>query len=246
MNDLKTIVQDLAANMKRAATDLEAIPYQTRPSITNMVREAQEKVEKLKTEYFRRVRSNTLGIFLFGDSERVEAFTKIAVEEAGVTTLNGAELYERLADKIEPSLNGQREFAATQVQGLAEGLRDLAKTLDIKFLATPRLSDIELVPTREDLVRYIRKLVQSAVSDDLLRIYIDKKINGAAVDSLFSGNAFPVAITGLDPEEVSALAPLFTNSSTVEVGTSEDGEVNKEYVLKQLTTFKKKVKTKNN
>jgi hypothetical protein len=45
---------------------------------------------------------------------------------------------------------------------------------------------------------------------------------------------------------VPSLVTLFTSSSTVEVGTSEDGEVNKEYVLKQLTTFKKKVKTKNN
>jgi hypothetical protein len=93
---------------------------------------------------------------------------------------------------------------------------------------------------------YIRKLVQGVVGDDLLRMYVDQKINQVAIDTEFSGNILPVAVTGLDREETGALASLFTNSVSVEVGTSEDGEVNKEYVLNQLKSFKSKFKGKTN
>ncbi len=244
--DLKSLVKELALNQKRASVDLEAIPWQTRASIQNMKMDAVEKVSKLKEEYFRKVRSNTFGLFLFGDTDRVETFTSIAAEEAGVLTVKGDAIYQTLAAKIEPSLSNGREFGPTQLQGLIEGLRDLNMEMGIRTMQMPKLAEMSVINNRTQMVGYIRKLVQNVVGDDLLRMNVDQKINQAAVDTEFAGKLLPVAVTGLDREEIAALASLFTNAVTVEVGTSEDGAVDQKYVLNQLESLKSKLKGKTN
>jgi hypothetical protein len=242
LSNLKELAKELALNMKRASVDLEAAPWQTRSSLTNMKREAEEKVERLKTEYYRRVRSNTFGIFLFGDADRIATFVKIAGEEAGVLEVNGGEIYQKLGDSIEPSLGASREFGPSQLQRLIGGLQGVRQDLDIRSMAMPDIEAVTAVADKQELISYVRKLVQKVVGDDLVRVFVDKRINDLAIQTEFSANVLPLAVTGLDREEISALVPLFTNSVSVEVGTSEDGEVNKEYVLNQLESLKKKLK----
>jgi hypothetical protein len=245
MKDLKDLLKELVATKKRAGTDLEAVPYQTRASMTSMVQNAKEKLGSLEKDYFSRVRSNTLGMFLFGDAPRVVQFAEIAGAEAGVYLVQGDALYQRLADKIEPSLGNTREFGTTQLGFLIDELKLIQrKELGITRMQLPSLREAKAVKDRIELVAYIRKLVQGAVGDDLLRMSIDKRVNQLALDSEFTGKLLPVAVVGIDQLEVSALTPLFTNAVTVDVGTSDDGEVNKEYVLNQLSTFKKKIKSK--
>lgn len=246
MTDTKTLVKELRETKRHADIDLEALPYQTRASLTSLKRDAQERYEKLKTEYFGRVRSNTLGVFLFGEPARVTEFARIASEEAGMVVLNGAAMYEELVAKVEPSLGPAREFGPTQLQGLLRALSDLQKGLDIRSMVTPRLSEIAVVPDTQATVAYVRKLVRDVVGDDLLRVYLDRKVNEAAVEMQFAGNTFPVAVTGLEPSEVASLAALFSSSHSVEVGTSEDGEVTQQYVLKQLEALKPRAKSKTN
>lgn len=246
MTDLKSLVKELAVNMKRASVDLETVPWQTRASITNMKKEAEEKVKGLKADYFRRVRSNTLGLFVFGEPDRVKAFTEIAAEEAGVVAIDGGLIFDRLADSIEPTLGASREFGPAQYQRLISGLQEVKSELDIRSMIMPQLDSLTAINSRAELVRYIRGLVTKAVGDDLTRLFVDQQINRLAVGSEFAGSVFPVAVTGLDRDEVAALVPLFTNSISVEVGTSKDGEVNKEYVLNQLTSLKGRLKGKSN
>lgn len=246
MTDMKQLVKDLAETQVLAKTDLEAVPWQTRNSITSMVKDAQERVTKLRDEYQRQLRSNTLGLFLFGEPERVARFMEIAAEEAGVNLIQGDKLYQDLADKVEPTLGDSREFGPTQLQGLHLGLNELMKAQDIRRMPLPRLQELTAVQDRIELVQHIRKLVRDALGDDLLRLVIDRRINELAVEQQFAGKVFPVAIVGLDPTEVQSLVPIFTNSTSIQVGTSEDGEVTKDYVLNQLANFRKKVKSKTN
>jgi hypothetical protein len=246
MKDLKELVKELVVTQKRAATDLEAVPPQTRASMTSMVRASQEKLAGLKAEYFNRVRASSLGMFLFGEAPRVAAFTEIASTEAGVFLIQGDALYQRLADKIEPSFGHTREFGSSQLGMLIDELKLIErKELDIaRPWRMPEMKAIRAIKDRIELVSYIRQLVQSAVGDDLLRLYLNQKVNQAAYDVQFAGKLLPVAIVGLDPTEVSALTALFTNAITVEVGTSEDGEVTKDYVLNRLSAVRKTVKAK--
>lgn len=244
--DLKSLVKDLAVNQKRASIDLEAAPWQTRSSLQNMKMEAQERLAKLKEQYFRVVRSNTIGIFVFGDAERVARFCTIADEKAGVVQVNGGYLYDQLTQKVNTSIGASREFGPTQLQGLIEGLRDINKDLGIRTMRMPGIAEIVAPQNPDELKRYIRRLVQNVVGDDLVRMALDQKINEAAVNMEFAGKLFPVAVTGLEREEVAAVASLFTNTVSVEVGTSEDGEVNEDYVLKQLESFRSKLKGKTN
>lgn len=244
MKDLKSLVQELSETKKRAATDLEVVPYQTRSSLTNMVREAQDLLVQLREEYVRRVRANSICLFLFGEAERIKAFVTVAAEEAGVISVDAAPLYQRLAARVEGSLGANREFGPTQLQGLMEALRDTFADLGIRDMKMPGLRDLSVVLDHTAVVSQVRRLVRSAVDDELLRIYVDRKVNDAAVDQLFAGSTLPVAILGLETSEVASLVSLFSNSVSVEVGTSEDGEVDKEYVLKKLASFRKKFKSK--
>jgi hypothetical protein len=244
--DLKSLVKEVALVQKRANVDIEAASWQTRPSLQNMKMEALEQLAKLKEQYTRKVRSNTLGVFVFGGQPRVEAFCKIADEEAGVMQVNGNDLYRRLAARIEPNMGASREFGPTQLQGLIEGLRDINQEMGVRTMRMPNLQAINAPKDVQELTTYIRKLVQGVVGDDLLRMYVDQKINQMAIDTEFSGNILPVAVAGIEKEEAVALASLFSNSVSVEVGTSEGGEVNKEYVLNQLKNLKSKFKGNTN
>jgi hypothetical protein len=247
MNDMKKLVKELVETQALAKTDLEALPWQTRNSVTNMVREAQERLEKLKSEYQRQLRANTLGVFLLGSPTRVAQFLQIAAEEAGMNTIQGDKLYQDLADKIEGTLGASREFGPTQLGHLHLALSDLMKTQDIRWMPMPKLQASMAVPDRDALVQYVRKLVRSALGDDLLRLVIDRRINELAIEQQFAGKIFPVAVVGLEADEIPSLVPIFSISSTVQVGdTSEDGDVNKEYVLNHLSALRKKVKNKVN
>lgn len=247
MKDLKELVKELAVTKKRASTDLEAVPYQTRASMTSMVQAAKEKLAELEKEYFTRVRLSSLGMFLFGEPVRVATFAEIASEEAGVFLVQGDALYQRLADKVEPSLGPTREFGTHQLGILIDELKlIMRRELDIRTMKLPEMYESPALKDRIALVAHIRRLIQRAVGDDLLRLWINKQVNELALGAQFSGKLFPVAIVGLDLREVTGLIPLFTNAMTVEVGTSDDGEVNKEYVLNQLSTFKKKIRSNKN
>jgi hypothetical protein len=121
------------------------------------------------------------------------------------------------------------------------------KTQDIRWMPMPKLQASMAVPDRDALVQYIRKLVRSALGDDLLRLVIDRRINELAIEQQFAGKIFPVAVVGLEADEIPSLVPIFSISSTVQVGdTPEDGDVNKEYVLNHLSALRKKVKNKVN
>lgn len=243
MEDLKKLVQQLKVVQKRADTNLEEIPWQTRSAWAAAKADAQEAAAKLREQYFRRVRANTVGMFVFGDPERVARFCSLADDMAGVQQVNAGSIYQRLAQRIEGSLGQGREFGPTQLQGLIEGLKNINHEMGVRVMQMPGLREIVAPQNTAELISYIRRLVQSAVGDDLLRMFVDQKINEAAVNTEFAGNLFPVAVTGAERGEVAALAGLFTNNVSVEVGTSEDGEVNEEYVLNRLNSFKEKLKS---
>lgn len=246
MTDLKTLVQTLRETQERANIDIESISWQTRPSVSMMKRDAEEQLVKLREEYSRRVRSNSLGMFIFGEPERVAQFTKIAGEEAGVLVVNGAEAFESLADQIEPSFGLSREFGATQLGILHNALNNKRKDLGIRAMQMPRLKDLAVSRDRAETTDMVRRMIHDAVGDDFLRIAVDFKINQEAVSREFAESILPVAVTGITAEEITALATLFTNSVSVEVGTSEDGEVTKEYVLNKLSGLRKRIKGKTN
>lgn len=244
--DLKQLVKQLADTRKLANTDLEAVHRNVRPSMTMMVNDAKDRLEKLKHEYSQYLRSNTLGLFLFGDPSRVNKFFEIAAEEAGMNLIQGDTLYQRIADRVEPSLGMSREFGPTQMQMMIQELDDIAKEMGIRRMDKPRLAELSATPDRISLVAYIRKLTRAVLDDELLRLFLDRRINEMAIDQQFAGKSFPLCVVGLDPVEVPGLAAIFTNSFTVDVGTSSDGEVNKDYVLNQLMAFRKKIRSKTN
>lgn len=248
--DLAAIVKDLTVNQKRASYDLETAPWQTRASLSNMVQDAKAEVKALKTEYTRRVRSNSFGVFVFGSKERVKRFAELAEAEAGMFVVSASALYESLATKINPSFGTSREFGANQLAGLHEGLKDFANALDLSTrVKTPDLATLTHVKDYSELVDYIRALVRTTEGDNLVSASVDDQINKSAIEAEYTGKMLPVVVTGMSQEEVSTLTALFTNAATVELGDEdEEGskEITKEFVLEKLTSLRAKLKLNNN
>lgn len=242
--NLETMVKDIQETKRLAELDIEAASWQTRPSLTNMKVEARERLEKLVTDYTKAIRGNSVGIFLFGDPKDVRKFAEIAAEEAGTFAVEADELYQNLAAAVEPSLGASREFGGLQLQGLIAALRQSCKDLNVLRMALPTMTDTPVVRDRQELLNQIKRLVRSAVGDDLGRVSLDHNVNAQAIASGFSGGTLPVVILNAEQDEVASYAVLFTNSISITVSTAEDGEVTKETVLKQFSGIKKKLKTK--
>lgn len=245
MTDLKDLVKKISENKKLVAIDLEAAPRNTLPSLQAMVFNAREELKTQLLEYAGRIRANGVGILMYGDSARQNEFAALAVAEApGTVHVRADELYDNLAARVEPTLGASKDFSTTQLQVLHDELRFYRDQLGISGLTMPMMTDIICVPTRKALVNYVRDLVRKVAQDDLMRLYVDKKINDLAVEQHFSSKTLPVVVTGLfDPAEAAAVSDLFSKKSAVDVGTSDD-EVNKEFVLNALTNVRKQFVSK--
>ena len=243
MADLKELAKQITEARATARIEIDAVPYSIRGAVQNSIVDAKERLEKLEKEYATAIRRNSIGILLSGDASRQETVVEIAAEEAGTVTVRADDLYQRLATDIEPSLGNTNEFGSTQLSILRRSLTEVAGELGIAQMALPLMGDLYGVPDRATLVRYIRALVRTAVGDDLAKMYMDRAINAQASLQDFGAKTLPVVVPGLaDGQEVDAVSTLFSKNSIVDVGTSSDGEVTKEFVLSSLTDVRKKLK----
>ena len=243
---LKDLAEKMRVTKRRAETDLEAVPYQTRSSMANMKRNAEGQLETLRKDFANAVRRASIAVFLAGDPARQEKFAEIAKKEVtgAMVVVHADAVYERLANRVQPSLGASRQFGVGQHQLLLGTLTDVEKELDIRWMSRPAPGSDRAIQGHEDLVGYIRSLIRTSVGDELTKVYVDRQIVDSAVSVEFAGSTLLVIVVGSDAAETAALSGLFTHANTIPVGTSEDGEVDTEFVLKYLAQTKKKLKLK--
>lgn len=243
MSDLKELVARINEYRGLAQTDLDTVPWQTRASVASMIIGAREELAKLESDYASRIRQNSIGILLAGDVQGVNNYVGVAVREAGAALVQADSVYRELADRIFPSLGPGNEFGPTQLSMLHVALEKHMDRLGILQMRMPRLEGFQATPDVESLTGYIRQLIRAAVGDDLVKTHLDKAVNERAIATHFSSKVLPVLVTGLaDRQEMEAVAPLFSNTAYVNVGTAED--VTEKYVLDSLTGIRKAVSSK--
>jgi len=236
----RQLLASIVDTRARASIELESIPARTRASVTTMVREAQEELKKMLAQYTQQVRGSSLGILLFGDQSRIEKFLEISQKEAGVLHVKADGLYQLLAERVFRSVGPSGEFGSAQIGMLKEVLGKTLQELGLPESRPDIVTDVVCVHDVEETTAHIRFLLRNA---NLMTPYMNKSIADAALAANFSSKTLPVAVTGLTQEEAGSMAALFTTCTTVSVGTSEDGDVDQEYVLSKLKDLRKKAKT---
>lgn len=241
--NLKKLVKELVIVEKRATMDLEIADWKTLPSLSILKTESKERLEVLRKEYLKAVRSNSLGIFLYGEESRCAKFVELTPKEADTYPINASEMYDRLASKVAPTLGPNKEFGPTQLEMLIGALDEIQRELGVRQMIRPSLRNTSAVMTDfKSVSSEIRRILKAVVGNDLLRLYVDKQVNDIAIKNQFAGVTLPVIVLGAEPDEAAGLSSLFTNTSSVQVGTPADGEVTAEYVLEQFNNIKEKLR----
>lgn len=243
---LDQLVSELAQKQTIAQTNLDDIPWMTRPAWSSNIERAKEELTVLKAEYRNKLLAQSLAIFVVGGTdEQKAAFASIAKKEADVLVLNADDLYKRLAQPIDAALGTQRTFTATYVPMLLRGMKEVGDELAIREIAAPKFSSE--TPILEDsgaVVELVREVVRDSSGDDLNRLYLADKLTDQALAVRYKGSVVPVIVLGAGPDEVLGLTPLFAHVGAL---VSLDGvNVDKELVLASFEQALKQVKTKKN
>lgn len=242
MNEVEVALKAYQDNQVLADLNLDEIPHKVRPGRESQKRDAQALTNRLKLNYRDAIRKAALGFFVSGPGS--EAFTKQTLEEAQDTlVLNGAALYERIADRIEPSLGVAREFGVGQFSVVVNELRDVIAEIGVVSLPAPKWREGYTVQNRQELIDHVRGMIESAAGVELQVYYLERQLCDAGLQAKTSRATVPVIVTGVVAEKAADVGhKLFGEARTIVVTTNADQT--KEQTLSTLTHAKKQLKKK--
>lgn len=228
--------------VKVLAIDIIDIPQATRPAMMMRQTEARNEKVALMERYTELLRANAFTIFPVGETEDVQAFIKIAAEEADTINISAETLYERLATFVEDSMGSRRQFGITQLGLLIDGVTQVARELKLTNLKSPTITDVEVCPTHADLVQTIRRMVRACGEDTINKAFIERLLCEAAREIRYTRSVTPVIVSDAKEDEIDNLSGLFSGAHfKVKVGK----EMNTEKVLDVMTGIRKQLKALN-
>lgn len=185
-----------------AAIDLEAIDFRVRPGMATRRKAAINELPHASAQYRSILRENTYAILVVGPEDKAAKFLDVVEEEdSSVVIDNANEVYESLADEVEPSIGSRREWTINQDMlldaALAELLTDMGawEPLEINI-------GTYIVPTREDTVREIRRAITKV--SNLTAAIIEFNALGEAEAIGYEFPLLPVVVFGVSEEEIEA------------------------------------------
>jgi hypothetical protein len=235
---LENILNDVQNNTRIAATELDAVHPDVRPGFEMAIREANENLARLRDEYRQRVFATSVGFFVTGEPEKVEAFASRARALANVFIVDAAQMYREIAADIEPTLGSSREFSVNQLARLSVSLQNIAKDAGLRGdLAPPPLRGIRTVQDHEAVVDYVHEIISAGVGEAINVVYATNHLLRQALTARFSGNVFAALVLNTTPDSQVALSQPFAVRTDVVIGP--DDEVNEGFVLKVFENGKK-------
>lgn len=220
--------------------NLDDVPKNVRPGKESQKRQATADLEDVRNQYAIHLRKALFGIAVTGPG--TQDFVKVALEESESLVVNGAEMYERIVERVAPSMGDKQEFGVGQYSAVIQALREIGGQLNVTSMPSPKWTEPVAVGNRDGLLKHIRSMVESSVGLDLLALYISRQILTAALEAGSARNTVPVIVTGLDPGSAAALlTKTFPEGRNVSVDTNN--EVNKEFVLDTFNKIKKQLKS---
>jgi hypothetical protein len=233
------LVADIKQNEQIAATQLEAKPAATRTAFQLAVADAKNALRGLKADYRRRILINAVGFVVSGPKVAEFVATAKAVAPQ-IITLDAEKFWNDLAERIEPSFGASREFTVHQLGVLIQALREAALDAGVQAdLPMPQLRDQLALPTRADVVSFLRDVV-GPVGEVLNSTALSNQLVDQALASDFTGTVLVAMVVNADNTSERELGAVFANR--FEVATDVDTEVTEEFVTKVFDASKKKNK----
>lgn len=220
MSDRTTdkVLKELLANLKTAKTELDSLPWQVRPGFGTAKAEAILNVPKLRNEYRDFMLANTIFLFPVGTAEESKKFAEVSSKEGGAVTVDSNEVYDILADIIEPSLGGRREFTVHQFMLMNDSIEDLSKnTTERLTVPQTAMNNLTAMANRQELVDFVKRLVVESHGTKLSRLYMGEKIVDQAIERGFQGKVLVVVALNADATARTEIVAQAKVSRSVEV-----------------------------
>lgn len=237
---LQTIINAYNQAAKLAARDPAEYSFTVRPGIEIAVRTAQEQMKTLAAQYATQFNESTVGIFLDGETDKVNEVVALFKQNAVVADAQG--LYSRIAAEVEPGMGASRMFTHNQASRALSTIREIGMELDIMSLKLIDFGPAQALPTTADVVAHIRAGIRNAVGDDLNRVYLAAAIARDALKLQYVGVTPVVLVINAQPYELAGLEALFGKGAAPYVVAGS--KIDEEYVSKMLKEVNKKLKRK--
>jgi len=193
---LSDILLDYQKATKLAAKDLDSVPEIVRPAHAVAIRGAKDSLPRLRHEYFERIMKNAYGFFVTGDEEKGEQFAKIAAD-SGAIVIDGDAIFKDVANRIQPTIGGRREFSVTQESHLNEALRELVEATGHEGkMNRVSIKELRVIATKEALVEYVRELITRYNATTPVQFRMQADITAQALLKNFAGKNLVVVIRG--------------------------------------------------
>ena len=240
--NLENILGDLDATKKMASINPDEPQYaRTRAGIQTAVMQAQGKVEALKTEYGATVQKNGVAIFLYGPPDKTQEFAALVSGMGEAVVIDGAELYKRIADRIEPAIGRDRSINAEHVAMMHRALGEISKEISVWLSRVVSFSTQNVVKDGAATLEYVRNSIRNELGDELNSTYLKSVLAREALKIRYMGYVAPVIILNVTPEESVGLGLLFGKGrSNVEIAA--DDVINEDYIKKSFKGVQKNIK----
>ncbi len=221
LRTLEAVLTEYEKADRLSKRDLDSVPAATRAGHATVIREAKDKLPTLRIEYLNAILKNAVGFFVEGDPVKAETFAKISAEN-GAFSLNAATIFEVLADQIQGTMGGKREFSVTQVGQLDTALKTLVEKTGYKgSLTRTSISELRVVPTRKHLVDYIKELVTRTNGSTPSAVSVQDALVNQAMKARFAGKRLVAVVRNANLTDRAALMGMFARVVKVDVDEAE-------------------------
>jgi hypothetical protein len=226
---ISEVMKLFAAEKQAAEVDLNEVDPNVLPGMTARKRMAAERCEKLAREIRGLVEQDGAAVVLLGPTDHQTQFAELAEDEGDAIVISAARLYEDVAKFIEPYLGPGRVFTTETGRGLQVALTQVAQKLQVMSFVMPLVHQYfsNTVPTLQDLVDVVRKLVRSANNDEFNALYISHKAFEQVISTQYDANVVTVVVTDATEEEAKGdLAAKLFEGRTITVDLKDPPEKN--------------------
>jgi hypothetical protein len=241
----ETLASEIQRCRKLVEMNPDDYPPNNRAAWAISVRQAKDSLADLRKEYVNRLQNQSITVILTGPPEAQRAFSMLAGEKGVKLRADVESLYEKLAQRVLPSLGAHREWGTTQHgltiqyalnEAVDLGFQEMQHNTGLPFTA-------EVLGSARDAYEIVQETITGRLGYDLPRAYARKQlIDIAEREGLAPGGdrPFGVVITGAQTaEEAAALLQAWPTAAS-EVVTLEDVPT-KDFVVQTFRRLQKDV-----
>jgi hypothetical protein len=230
MRLVEEVLTDIKTYTEVANKDLGAISMAMQAGWQCAVREAKDKLVELRKEYDSAVSSRTVGLFVSGPEDKLEELGKLVKNENGLT-VNVSLMYEKIADRIWPSIGRTMMFGMQQFTILMDTLRQISIDLDVQDVKPMGYKEV-CIQTKDDLVSHVRTLVREAVGDKLNAKLIKQTILNHCLNQQTAAKYILVLLKNSIDEEIYELSQSLNTYTKAKL--TKDEELTRDSVTKMF------------